>query len=89
MSPSLLIGRGFAIVLALGKVNLRLLKPYATAASSMMSHSCRMSGRVAGTSTMISSSLTVETEEWRDIRVRREEISAAERAGAKPVQELM
>lgn len=89
MSPSLLIGSGFPIVLALGKVVLRLLNPYATAASSMMSHSCRMSGRVAGTSTVISSSAVVDTDAWSDMRVRREAISAGESSGEKPVHELM
>lgn len=52
MSDSLLIGRGFATVLLDGKVFFRLLKPYATATSSIRSHSCRISGRVGGTLTM-------------------------------------
>lgn len=51
VSLSLLGGKGLATVLVGGNVLLRLLNPYATAASSMMSHSWRISGRVGGTRT--------------------------------------
>lgn len=89
MSDSLLIGSGRPTVLARGNVLVMLLKPYATAASSMMSHSCRMSGLVGGMSTRSSSSFEGETVAERDIRVRRPATSDGGRAGEKPVTELM
>lgn len=65
MSLSLLIASGCATVLVGGNVSGSLLKPYAMAASSMMSHSCRMSGRVGGICTMTSSLFSLETvAEW-------------------------
>lgn len=83
------MGNGLAIVFVLGNVFGRLLNPYATAASSIMSHSCRISGRVAGTWTMSSSSAVAETEALNDIRVRSLAISEEDRAGENPVAELM
>lgn len=56
VSVSLLGGYGFATVFVCGNVFFKLSNPYAIATSSMMSHSCKMSGRVGGTCTWISSS---------------------------------
>lgn len=63
-SVSLLTGNGLATVLVCGNVRLRLSNPYAIATSSMMSHSCRMSGRVGGTWTWISSSGSMMSDAW-------------------------
>lgn len=87
MSVSLLTASGCATVLVAGKVSGSLLNPYAIAASSMMSHSCKMSGRVGGMSTMISSGLFGETCGCSVMRSRRVEIAAA--SSSRPVQELM
>lgn len=69
ISLSLLTARGCATVLVRGKVFGKLLKPYAMAASSMISHSWRISGRVAGTSTSSSSGFSVVCAES-DMRLR-------------------
>ena len=103
MSLSLLGGNGFATVLVCGNVFFKLSNPYAIATSSIMSHSCRMSGRVGGTYTWISSSGAMTRCGWAfrgakfglcegalavwPILRRRTRISSRERF--RPVHELM
>ena len=87
MSLSLLTASGWATVLVAGNVCGRLLNPYAIAASSTMSHWCRMSGRVGGTDTMSLSVLSGETSALNDMRSRRPFTCGEERLS--PVQELM
>lgn len=86
MSLSLLTASGCATVLVAGNVCGRLLNPYAIAASSMMSHWCRMSGRVGGTDTRTLSVSSGEISAFNDMRSRRPFTSGAERLS--PVQEL-
>lgn len=74
-------------MLVAGNVSGRLLKPYAMAASSMISHSCNMSGRVGGISTRSSSVSFGDTVACSDMRVRRTDTSCADKES--PVQELM
>ena len=80
------MAKGCATVLVVGKVSGRLLNPYAIAASSMISHSCRMSGRVGGISTCSSSMLLGDTVACRDMRVRRVDTSGA--VSESPVHEF-
>ena len=87
-SVSLLIANGCATVLVGGKVSGRLLNPYAMAASSMISHSCMMSGRVGGISTFTTSTLSSAlTDAVSVMRSRREATSLV--FSERPVQELM
>lgn len=76
-----------ATVLVVGIALGRLLNPYAIAASSMISHSCKISDLVAGTETSNSSSFTVDGLADRDIRVRRSHCSCRDRDS--PVAALM
>jgi hypothetical protein len=86
MSQSLLIASGCATVFVRGKESGRRLKPCAIAASSMMSHSCRTSGRVGGTATA-SVSPSAPAVAVSDMRESSVACSAAERD--RPVQLLM
>jgi hypothetical protein len=86
-SLSLLTASGCATVLVLGNVSGRLLNPYAIAASSIMSHSCRMSGRVGGMATSSVSASPGESSVRNDMRSRRSLTCGAERFS--PVHELM
>lgn len=73
-------------MLVAGKVWGKLLNPYAIATSSIISHSCRMSGRVAGTSTNSSSGLEGDIDDVRPIVWSRLETSVDLRE--RPVHEL-
>lgn len=86
-SLSLLTANGWATVLVAGNVLGRLLKPKAMAASSMISHSWRMSGRVIGISTAKVSGSVFDTVASRDIRQSSLEISPADKF--VPVHELI
>jgi hypothetical protein len=86
-SVSLLIGNGCATVLVWGKISGRLLKPYATAASSIMSTSWKMSGRVHGSETIRASGSLGERVGDRVMRVRSDWI--VEDVREREVQELM
>jgi hypothetical protein len=87
ISDNLLISSGCATVLVAGNVSGRLLNPYAIAASSMISHSWKMSGLVAGISTRISSSFAGEIVALWDMRSSSGTISAE--VSFSPVHELM
>jgi hypothetical protein len=87
ISPNLLTAKGFATVLVLGNLVGRSLNPYAIAASSMISHSCNISGRVHGTSTSITSGSEEEGLAESDMRVRSVEISLVDKD--RPVAALM
>lgn len=86
ISTSLEIAKGCATVLVCGKISGRLLNPYATATSSMMSTSWKISGRVQGTVTAISSE-SEDTVGERDMRVRSLAIEVEGRE--REVQELI
>lgn len=87
MSLSLLTASGCATVLVAGNVSGKLLNPYAIAASSIMSHSCRMSGLVGGIATSSVSMSPDESSTPNDMRSRRSFTWGAERLS--PVQELI
>lgn len=86
-SASLLIGKGCATVLVWGKISGRLLNPYATAASSIMSTSWKMSGRVHGSETIRASGSSGERVGERVMRVKRDWI--VEGVREREVQELI
>ena len=71
-SVSLLICNGCATVLVWGKMSGRLLKPYATAASSIMSTSWKIFGRMQGIETSRALGLVGESAGESVMRVRRD-----------------
>jgi hypothetical protein len=71
-SVSLLICNGCATVLVWGKMSGRLLKPYATAASSITSTSWKILGRVQGIETSRASGSVGESVGESVMRVRRD-----------------